>query len=111
MRVYMDFGKGKVGIDEILIKAARRKGQKKDVYVNIYDGKLVRRVSSGKNGKGVWEFLALDVSQVTGKPKATWLKSDWDDNEYLNLAAYQYILFYEPNIFITAIPHHQQRKL
>lgn len=111
MRVYMNFGKRKVGIDDILIKAAKRKNQTRNVYINIYNGKLVRRISNGKNNKGVWEFLALDVSQVTGKPKATWLKSDWDDNEYLNLAAYQYILFYEPNIFITAIPHHQQRKL
>lgn len=106
-----DFGKGKIVIDEMLIKAVKRKNQNKNVYVNIYDGKLVRRVSNGKNDNGVWEFLALDVSQVTGKPKATWLKSDWDDNEYLNLAAYQYILFYEPNIFMTAIRHRQQRKL
>ena len=105
MRTYMDFGQGDVGIDDMLIKATKRKNQAKQVYVNVYNGKLVRRISDGKNNRGHWEFLARDVSRVTGKPKATWLKSDWDDREYLDQVSGQYVLFFDPNQENSELKH------
>lgn len=54
MRVYMDFGRGKVGIDEILIKAARRKGQKK----------MFMLIST--MGNWLDEFLAVKTVKVFG---------------------------------------------
>lgn len=54
---------------------------KVDIYVNLYNGNIAKRVSS--SGRGKWLALFLDINSKD-RNCATWFKSYCDDEYYLS---------------------------
>lgn len=78
-----------------LVKLIAISKTKIDIYVNLYNGLVAKRVSNSRNGK--WLALFLDVDRK-GRDCATWVKSCNDDNHYLGEGDWVKVTFNEPVI-------------